>query len=456
MSPTLRERLAERSVAGRYDMFLALGAGFAILGLILFLRALLVGGPALADRAWQMFHVNWIYFTGLSAGGVAFTAVQKITNAKWSGMIIRFAEALVAFLPVSLIGLVLIFTAGYDSIYGPMQAALHEVQHSKAVWLSHDFMFARLGLGLLGLTIVGWKLVWADMKPDLFAVQHAARDERRIRYERWSQGYDLGSATVAEHEARIHRLAPAYAVLYAYVFTLVAFDGIMALQPHWFSNLLGGWIFMGAFLGAHMLLALLMIHGGKHLGVADLISAKQRHDLGKLCFGFTVFWTYLMWAQFLVIWYGNLPEETGFVFARLWGHWLPIGVAVGWGMFIIPFFGLLGVAPKKVRVTFGFFATVSLVALWLERYLLVMPSVTAQPGPVFGLPELGATLTFLGLFLITYALFARNFPMLSPRLAEITLDRERSHATTAAEYDHEEGPGDYVADELLERRSRPR
>ena len=455
MSPTLHERLAERSVAGRYDMFLAIGAGLAILGLILFIRALL-GGPALADRAWHLFHVNWIYFTGLSAGGVAFAAVQKITNAKWSGMIIRFAEALVAFLPVSLVGLILIFTAGYDSIYGPMQGALHELQHSKAVWLSHDFMFARLGLGLLALTIVGWSLVWADLKPDIYAVQRAAPEGRRLKYERWSRAYDATSATAAAQERRIHRLAPTYAVLYAYVLTLVAFDGIMALQPHWFSNLLGGWIFMGAFLGAHMLLALLMIHGARHLGVVDLVSPKQRHDLGKLCFGFTVFWTYLMWAQFLVIWYGNLPEETGFVFARLWGHWLPIGVAVGWGMFIIPFFGLLGVRPKKVRASLGFFAMVSLLALWLERFLLVMPSVSVLPGPYLGQPELGATFMFLGLFLLTYAMFGRSFPMLSPRLAEITLDRERGHALAAAEFDHEEGPGDYVPDELLERRSRPR
>jgi hypothetical protein len=245
-------------------------------------------------------------------------------------------------------------------------------------------------------------------------------------------------------------------VLYAIVFSLVAFDGIMALQPHWFSNLLGGFVFMGAFLSAHMLLALLMIHGARHLGVSDLVSPKQRHDLGKLCFGFSVFWTYLMWAQFLVIWYGNLPEETGFVFARLWGHWLPIGVAVLWGMFLIPFFGLLGVRPKKSKVTLGFFATVSLVALWLERYLLVMPSVTVLPGPTFGQPEAGPTLLFLGLFLLSYAIFARTFPMLSPRLAEITLDRERGHALMSAEFDHEEGPGDYVPDELLERRSRPR
>ena len=124
------------------------------------------------------------------------------------------------------------------------------------------------------------------------------------------------------------------------------------------------------------------MYGASQLGIGDLVSPKQRHDLGKLCFGFTVFWTYLMWAQFLVIWYGNLPEETGFVFARLWGDWLPLGAVVLIGMFIIPFFGLLGVAPKKVRVTMGFFALVSLVSLWLERYLLVMPSVTraARPG----------------------------------------------------------------------------
>jgi hypothetical protein len=245
-------------------------------------------------------------------------------------------------------------------------------------------------------------------------------------------------------------------VIYVYVLTLVAFDGIMALQPHWFSNLLGGFIFMGAFLGAHMLLALLMIYGSAHLGISDLVSPKQRHDLGKLCFGFSVFWTYLMWAQFLVIWYGNMPEETRFVFARLWGHWLPVAKAVGIGMFIIPFFGLLGVAPKKSRITLGFFASVSLTALWLERYLLVMPSITALPGPTFGLPELGPTLAFAGLFLLSYGLFGRTFPMLSPRLAEITLDRERGHTFLASEFDHEEGPRDYVSPELLERRSRPR
>jgi hypothetical protein len=455
MSATLHQRLAQRAVAGKYGLLLGVGGGCTALGLILFLQALVSGQ---GDRAWQLFHVNWLYFTGLAGGSVAFVAVQKITNAKWSGMIIRFASASAAFLPVSLVALLLIFTVGYPAIYGPMVAAAHELQHGKAVWLSHGFMFARLAIGLTLLTVVGWRLIRADLIPDLLAVRAAAPADRRARYDRWTRGYDGSPEGDFALQERIGRLAPAYVVIYAFVFTLVAFDGIMALQPHWFSNLLGGFYFMGSFLGAHMLLALMMMYGSAHLGVTDLVSAKQRHDLGKLCFGFTVFWTYLMWAQFLVIWYGNLPEETGFVFARLWGPWLPVGKAVFIGMFLVPFFGLLGVAPKKTRATFGFFAVVSLTSLWLERFLLVMPSVTALPGPAFGIPEAAPTLLFLGLYLLTYALWARTFPMISPRLAEITLERERGHtsARISAEFEHEESPKDYVSPESIERRETPR
>jgi hypothetical protein len=455
MSPTLRERLAQRSLAGRYDLFLGVGGGLAVLGVIFFLNALATGK---GDRAWQLFHVNWLYFSSLAFGSIAFVAVQKITNAKWSGMVIRFASASVAFVPISLLAFVLIFTLGYAPVYGPMTAALHELQHGKAVWLSHPVMFVRLAIGLIVLAVIGWKLILADLVPDLLAVRAVAPAGRRELYDRLTRGYAGTPEAAAAQQERIGRLAPAYVVTFAIVLTLMAFDGIMALQPHWFSNLLGGFFFMGAFLGGHMLLALMTIYGASHLGVADLVSPKQRHDLGKLCFGFTVFWCYLMWAQFLVIWYGNLPEETGFVFARLWGHWLPVGKAVLLGMFIIPFFGLLGVAPKKNAATFGLFATVSLVALWLERYLLVMPSVSAQPGPVFLPPEMGPTLLFLGLYLLSYALFARRFPMISPRLAEITLERERGHASAevSAEFDHEETSRDYVSSESIDRRSKPR
>lgn len=419
----LRERLVERAVAGQWGGLRMLGLALAGLGLALFVLVLVTGD---ATRAWQVFHVNWVFWTGLAGGSLALSAVHKIANAKWSGVILRFAQAAVAFLPVSFVAMILIYTVGYHAIYDHMQHELHGLPHAKAVWLSHPVMFGRMLLGVGVLFLVGWAMVKADLLPDLHAVREKVDGRRRALYDRWLARYDASPAGAAAQEAKIHRLAPTYAVLYAIVFSIVAFDAIMALQPHWFSNLFGGWYFMGSFLGGHTLLALMMLYGARHLGVSDLVSPKQRHDLGKLIFGFSVFWTYLMWSQFLVIWYGNMPEETGFVFSRLWGDWRPIGATVFAGMFLVPFAGLLGEAPKKNRFTLGLFALVSLVALWIERYLLVMPSVAEHNGPQWGLPELGATLLFAGAFLAAYATFARTFPMISPRLAEITLHREHS------------------------------
>ena len=445
----LHDRLVATATRPRYQLFLGLGGVLTVVGLLLFGLSL-SGGQA--DRAWHLFHVNWLFFTGITAGSVAFTAVQKVTKARWSGVIIRFAEASSGFLPVSFVGFLLIFTVGYHHIYPEMEG----LSPGKTLWLSHNWMFWRLGVGLLALYGLGFQLIRADLVQDLHELRGSTTGWRRRLYDGWTIGFDGSPAAAARVDQTIFTLAPIYVVAYAIVLTLVAFDGIMALQPHWFSNLLGGFFFMGSFLGAHMLLALMMLFGGRELGVSDLISPKQRHDLGKLCFGFTVFWAYLMWAQFLVIWYGNLPEETGFVFARLWGPWLPVGKAVFLGMFVIPFTGLLGVLPKKTPATLALFTTVSLVALWLERYLLVVPSVTAEPGPRFGAPELGPTLAFPGLFLLSYWVFAQAFPMISPRLAEATLERERTHGHVEGEFLHEESPSDYPSDASLERRHRQR
>ena len=124
MGTTLvRDKLGISALSGRYSNFLALGGLLAVIGLALFAVAL---SGAQADRAWHLFHVNWVYFTGLTAGSFAFVAVQKITKAKWSGVIIRFAEAApFFFFPVSLVGFILIFTVGYPHIFPEMHGLGH-------------------------------------------------------------------------------------------------------------------------------------------------------------------------------------------------------------------------------------------------------------------------------------------------------------------------------------------
>jgi hypothetical protein len=132
-----------------------------------------------------------------------------------------------------------------------------------------------------------------------------------------------------------------------------------------------------------------------------------------------------MWAQFLVIWYGNMPEETFFIFYRLIDPWRSFGVAVFLLVFVVPFIGLLGVKPKKSPVLLTTFALVSLLGIWLERYLEIVPSINGRAAPVLGVPEIGVALLFGGLFLASLGWFAAHYPMVSPRLAADALERER-------------------------------
>ncbi len=432
-----RERIIVRGNAGRFNLLWTVGLVLAVVGAAIFALSLFSGD---SQRAWHLFHVNWIYFTGLAGGSLALVAANKLSNAKWSGFIVRFAAAHVFFAVVSLVGLILIFTVGYQPIYGHMYEQLHSLPHGKAVWLSKPFMFGRLLVGIVALFWVGWKMIRSDMVGDMFLARNTVGADRKARYEAATREFDGSDAAIEGQRASTNRFAAGYVVLYALVLTMIGFDGIQALQPHWFSNLLGGWYFMGSFLGAHTVLALLMIYTSRHLGIADLVTPKQRHDLGKLCFGFTIFWAYLMWSQFLVIWYGNIPEETGFVFQRLWGEWMPVARLVFIGMFLLPFWGLLFIAAKKSPLVLGLFCLVSTSSLWLERYLLVLPSITAGSGPIFGLPELGPTLLMLGLFLFCYAWFGRTYPMVSPRLAQIAAEHEARHGGHGA-HDEDDAHG---------------
>jgi hypothetical protein len=211
---------------------------------------------------------------------------------------------------------------------------------------------------------------------------------------------------------------------FAFGYTLLGYDLVMSLAHKWVSNLYGAFYFIGGFLGALTVTGAMAITFRGAMGIKGLISPKQFHDLGKLVFGFTVFWTYLMWSQFLVIWYGNLPEETWFVFYRLYGPWKPVGVAVFSLVFLAPFAGLLFVKTKRFPPTLLGFGLVSLTGLWLERYLEIVPSINRGAGPAIGVVEIGLLAFFVGAFALAYAWFGARYPMVSPRLAAETLERE--------------------------------
>ncbi len=408
MSPgTSRSEIYERAANAPAGGMLGAGAVLAVLGLGLFV-ALAVGDDP--GRAWRMFHVNFLFFTGVATGAIIFAAVHKIVDGVWAGPIVRFAEAAVAFFPVSVLCFLVLFLGKHH-----LFPWIEHPTPARGQWLTTTWVFWRDLLALLAVFAVAIAYVYHSLKPDVAALKGHVSGWRRQIYERIAGDYTDTPEQREQLERRLRWLAPALCLVYAYLFTLLAFDLIMSLAPYWVSTLFGAFFFMGAFLTGLTMLGLMMIYWRGKLGMHELVGPQQFHDLGKLVFGFSVFWAYLMYSQLLVIWYGNLREETSFVFFRLWGEWRPIAILVGLMVFLIPFWGLIWVKAKITPFTFALFLAISFAGVWLERYLLVQPSLI-EHGPAFGLPEFGISAGFLGLFLLAYGAFARVFPMVSPRL----------------------------------------
>jgi len=396
-----RQVLVEKARQFPMRSVMLLGAVLAVAGAVIFVWVLAGGRAA---RAWQGWHVNFMFWTGLAQALVVLAASRKLAKGHWAGLMIRFAEAAVAFLFVALVLFAGEFVGRaylFAWIRGPQRAEV-------GPWFTTTFFFVRTWAILVVMAWLSWRFVRRDMAPDL----QELKTGRPVNPD-------------ANEKGLISREAAILTVAFAFGYSLLGFDLIMSLNGRWVSNLYGAFYFMGSFLAALAGLAVLTLAVRRAMGLVDLVSPKQLHDLGKLVFGFTVFWGYLLWAQFLVIWYGNIPEETYFIFYRLWGPWRPVGAAVFILVFVVPFIGLLGVRPKKYPPTFALFALISLAGIWLERYLEIVPSVNGGAGPAIGLPELGATLLFAGFFLLSLGWFGARYPMVSPRLAADTVEREQ-------------------------------
>ncbi len=394
-----RADLAQRARQAPARRVALLGAVLAGVGVVALLAGLRGGHP---DRTWWAYHANFVFWAGLAQGMVVFAATQKLAKGHWSGVLIRFAEAGAAFTVVAVVLFVGLFV-GRDHIF----TWLHEPRPEVGGWLTTKWFFLRNGAILVALSWLSWRFVGRDLAPDVRELATGEVVDRK------------------EDAERITRDAAILVLAYAFGYSLLGYDLVMSLAHKWVSNLYGAFYFMGSFLAALMALAVFGVALRRTMNLGDVFSTKQQHDLAKLCFGFTVFWAYLMWSQFLVIWYGNLPEETYFIFYRLYGAWRPVGIAVFALVFLVPFLGLLGVKPKKSSPTLVAFALVSLTGIWLERYLEIVPSVNHGAGPAIGVPEIGTGLFFCGLFLLAWAWFAGRYPMLSPRHAADALEREQ-------------------------------
>jgi hypothetical protein len=374
-------------------------------GLLVFLIGLFVA----PDRVWRAFHVNWLFWTVLSSAGVMFVAVQRITTARWSRSITRFAEGYVAFLPVAFILLLLTLAVGRGHIFPWTWEAYPN--HEKEVYFNGAFLTIR---DIAVFAIITWVSVWyiytsvrldVGLTPERgggWAAGLRARMRRGFRDER----RELHSTHSLQG-----KLAVALGFAFAFGWSVLAWDLSMGMSLHFNSALYSWWFFMGGWLCSLTLLSILVMAWRRFLDADHLISEKHFHDLGKLCFAFTAFWGYLTFGQYLIIWYGNLAEETHWPRLRLIGGWKVLTVSAVLMVFAVPFFGLLSRSAKVFRPTLALFAGISLAGMWLVRYLEVYPSLYGEVALApLGLWELGVTLFYAGLWGTCYLAFMSAFP----------------------------------------------
>lgn len=331
-----------------------------------------------AQRVWSSWLVNWLYFTGIAEGGVVCSAAFYLTQARWAGTTqYRLAEAWWRFLPLAFVLFLGVFI-GRNHIF-PWIAHPNPKQ---AMWLNVPFFFARDYLALAIITLVASWFISASSSREA---------------EEWHSRPE----TIEMPPKALRRLAPTIGILFAVVWTLFAFDLISSLSPRWHSTLFGWWYFAGVFwsnIVAMAFTAVLMRHRLPEGNVLD--RGKVRHDLGKMIFAFSIFWMYLSFAQYIVIWYGDIPSETFFIVARCWHHpWMFLSWMAPFLMWVVPFFTFLGVKPKKTPIILGTVALLGLIGVWDLNYILVVPSLSPNKLPL-GWIELCITAGFLGAFLL--------------------------------------------------------
>ena len=178
----------------------------------------------------------------------------------------------------------------------------------------------------------------------------------------------------------MERLSAPGMILFAFTITLAAVDLIMSLNPHWYSTMIGVYLFADAVLSSLVVLTLLALWLQSSGLLRGVVTVEHYHDLGKLTFAFVFFWAYIAFSQYMLIWYANMPEETQFYMMRQIGPWAAISLALIVIHFVLPFLGLMSKHVKRLLPWFAFWLVWLLVAHAFDLFWLIVPSTFSRSG----------------------------------------------------------------------------
>lgn len=420
-----------------------LSAALGALGLV----ASIVGWTSDPHR----FAFSWLFavvtFLAIALGSLFFVLGQHLTNAGWGVTIRRSAEFFMVGLPVMAV-LALPILGQMDELYPWMEywresqsGAHHGEAHSSgeslvgaSVALAQDGHAPDPDADMAGGHGHG------DAHDDPHHAAHAEIIRSKLGY--LNQPFFIGRALfygivwallaifffrnstrqdedkALEHTQRSQRFAPAATFAFGLTLTFAAFDWVMSLEPTWFSTIFGVQYFSVAVV-AGLAVQVLTLYGLKTSGLlGEAVTVEHFHDVGKLLFGFLVFWAYISFSQYMLIWYASIPEETTYYHLRWAGGWRTFSLVMAIAHFVVPFFLLMSRNVKRRLPILAFGAAWILVTHVVEMFWLVMPYVSPGELSVHWV-DVAALFAVGGIYLtVVFLLMARHplIPVGDPRV----------------------------------------
>jgi hypothetical protein len=348
------------------------------------------------DYFFFSFHVSWLFFLSITMGSIFFVLIQFATKAGWSIVVRRLAENVSMTMPLFALLFVVTIIGSHTLFHHWLssESFSDKVISQKRWYLNLPFLYVRTAIYFVLFTLAAY-----------FFANNSAKQDKNSNF---AITYKLQTASYP------------FLILLGFCVTFFAFDWIMSLDPHWYSTIFGLYFFASCYMAFLALLSILTKMTHNISTMKKVITVEHYHDLGKLVFGHSCFWAYAAFAQYLLIWYGNIPEETLWYEVRQSHGWFAVWCLLCVGHFIVPFLFLMARRAKRSKNMVVFVSLWMLLMHFVDLYWLVMP-VHYQEGPRFSFLVVLTMLGIGGLFFSLFASFTRRkaiIPIHDPRLSE--------------------------------------
>ncbi|UYW00773.1 quinol:cytochrome C oxidoreductase [Flavobacterium agricola] len=345
----------------------------------------------LENRPWAAVYVACIFALLISVGVLAFYAIQNAAMAGWSPILFRVMEGITGYLlPGTIIFLVLLALSGLhfnhlfvwmaEGVTDPASANYDAIVAGKSAYLN-----VPRWLITAVLILAGWNYY------RFYARKHSIAQD---------------TATDNSDYKKIFKASAAFLAFFIVTESIASWDWIMSIDPHWYSTLYGWYVLASFLVSAVTVIAMVTIYLRAN-GYLPNVNTSHLHDLAKFMFGFSIFWTYLWFSQFMLQWYSNIPEEVVYYITRIENYNLPF-----FGMlvlnFVLPLLILLNTDFKRLTWIIVMVGIFILVGHYLDFYVMIMPGTVGNEWFI-GAPELGAIAFFAGLLIYcTFSTIAKQ------------------------------------------------